>query len=68
MIRGWKCEGCNKFAADEPWCCPTCRREICDTSFDKYAHCKHCSSAFTDAQLIHAANSQGYNFEEKRAT
>lgn len=63
-IRGWKCQGCNQFVSTQPWCCPTCRKEICDMCFDKYAHCKDCAGRFTDDQLIHAANAQGFDFEE----
>ncbi len=62
-LRGWQCETCKRFSLDRPWCCPTCRTEICDTCFDRYAHCKGCTAKSTDDQLIHAANSQGWSFD-----
>lgn len=62
-IKGWMCETCKRFSSAQPWCCPTCREEVCDRCFDTYAHCKSCSRKFTVTQLIHAANSQGFDFD-----
>lgn len=64
-IRGWLCETCKRFASGQPWCCPTCRKETCEKCFDSYAHCRECAKKFTATQLIHAANSQGFDFEQE---
>ncbi len=62
-IRGWLCEGCKKHVRSRPWACPTCRKEVCDGCFSAFAHCKECSAKFTVPDLIHAANSQGWDFD-----
>lgn len=62
-IRGWICEGCMRGSKARPWACPTCRQEICDYCFHAYGHCKDCVEKFTSAQLIQAANAQGWHFE-----
>lgn len=61
--RGWICDGCNAGVVGEPWKCPTCRNETCGRCCGKYAHCNPCSEKYKDDDLIHAANSQGWEFE-----
>ena len=68
MIRGWICETCGKGSRTQPWNCPTCRKEVCECCFDSYAHCSQCAMKFTESQLIHAANAQGFDFDEGAVT
>lgn len=66
-IRGWICFGCGRGVAERPWCCPTCRAEVCDFCFSRYAHCKTCAAKLTKSQMIHAANAQGFDFDTPTA-
>jgi hypothetical protein len=61
--RVWQCDSCKKANEQEPWECPGCGNETCDSCFDRYAHCRACSMNKRDEDLRLAANAAGYDFE-----
>lgn len=64
---GYVCETCNHphRSHSNIWNCPKCKNETCEACFDRYAHCRSCSVGQSDADLIHAANEEGFEFEEE---
>jgi hypothetical protein len=61
--RGWICAGCGRGSvAPEPWACPRCGKEICDSCGWILAHCRRCSEGKTESELMRAANSAGWDF------
>lgn len=62
----WQCETCNECHTfyDNIWECPGCRKEICESCFDKFAHCKECAKDKTDKELIAASAIFGWEFDE----
>lgn len=64
-FRAWVCETSRhpqRFMGNI-WDCPGCGNETCEDCFDRYAHCKSCSSGKTDEELRLAAKAKGYDFE-----
>lgn len=63
--RAWVCESCShgQKARLNVWNCPGCGKEICESCFDRYAHCKPCAAGKTDEELRQAANAKGHDFE-----
>lgn len=61
----WICERCGhgqKFRSNV-WNCPGCGKEVCDSCFDRYAHCKECAAGKPDEQLRLAANAAEFDFD-----
>ena len=61
--RVWQCDTCRGVSDNEPWECPGCGKETCDSCFDRYTHCRTCSLGKSDEELRTAANKFGYDFE-----
>ena len=64
MYMAWICETCEAKhkSRNNGWDCPGCSREVCESCFDRYAHCKPCSKGKTDEELRLAANTAGFDF------
>lgn len=68
--RAWICEACRspQRFRENIWDCPGCGKEGCDDCFDRYGHCKACSTGKSDEQLRLAANATGdFDFEPELA-
>lgn len=57
VVNVWQCETCKNThnARCSIWNCPGCEKEVCDSCFDRYMHCKSCSSGISDGELAKAA-------------
>lgn len=53
MKHVWLCESCLATHDERcsMWDCPGCEKEVCDSCFDRYLHCKTCASGKTDQEL-----------------
>lgn len=61
-IRGWKCDTCGEIdTVQEPWNCPICKKEVCESCFGEYGHCRKCSEGKTELELIRSANNSKFN-------
>lgn len=66
--RVWRCDTCRGCGPSKPWECPKCKKETCESCFDRYCHCKTCSEGKTDEELWLAANADGYDFDSPAST
>ncbi len=64
-FRAWICETCRRPHLFQAviWNCPGCGKEVCDSCFDRLAHCKTCAAGKSDEELRLAANKKGFDFE-----
>jgi len=51
----WECESCGEWEHEKPWACPGCGKEVCDSCFNSYMHCRECSEKTPVAELKRAA-------------
>lgn len=59
-IIGWKCDTCNAVTElGSPWNCVGCGKEICDSCFYMYGHCRPCCQGATELELAKRANAKG---------
>lgn len=58
------CENCRYPSRVKAhiWNCPGCGKEVCESCFDRLAHCKPCAEGKTDNQLKVIANKEGWDF------
>jgi hypothetical protein len=64
--QAWICESCLAMHQTRAsmWNCPSCEKEVCDTCFETYGHCKPCAKGKADEELRLAANATGaFDFE-----
>lgn len=64
----WICDTCGAHHPTEPWDCPGCQKEVCESCFWSYAHCPPCTEGKNDSQLLAAANAAGFEFEDDEET
>lgn len=59
------CEACRyqHRMRNQIFACVGCGAECCENCFDRYAHCKACGRGKSDAELVEAANADGWCFE-----
>jgi hypothetical protein len=67
-IKGWKCDSCGTISPEEPWNCPSCGKEVCESCLDRFMLCKDCSKGKTSLECKEIAIKAGYfdreEFEE----
>jgi len=64
MGKCWKCDTCGFIDNNEPWDCPVCGKEVCESCFEMYMICKDCADGKTHEEVKIMSEKLGYEWDE----